>query len=326
MFNFVREKGNYSNKIEAEASDQNGNAAREEYERVLQMPSTANTARTHRQRTKPNISASSIRAKRSIPFDEKKFFAAASNNDVAILERMCLTPENINSVDQFGWTALMMAACEGHFDVVKFLVNRGANVTIADKQENTASSLASKKNHEEILRFLDEKADETICLSSDDDEACESKGTVDKIKRETFYCEDCKCQTIESDKKSHLTSTLHRLNDQNSHKFARHFGIPPSNVGFKMLVQQGWDRESGLGPEKCGQLYPVKTTLRKSRSGLGTRQPKTAKVTHFLPFDRSAIQSTYKPPPAEVIKTKRQLKAEKIRSQRKDRYLRKLLS
>lgn len=132
------------------------------------------------------------------------------------------------------------------------------------------------------------------------------------------------------DRKTHETSTLHRFNRTNTQSSVPHFGIPESNVGFQMLVQQGWNRDSGLGAEQNGRIYPIKTTLRKPRSGLGVRQCNKPKVTHFKPFDSDAIKSSIVAPPSAAkiasTKTKRQIRNEQLRSQRKDRYLRKILS
>lgn len=326
MYNFVKEKGDQPIKNSDDTQPVDGNVARETYEEIIRMPSTS--SKTNRTSKKKLSQPLNIRRKilQRTSFEPNKLFTAASSDDLSTLEKMDLRSGNLNITDQFGWTALMMASCEGYFDVVKFLVENGANLTIVDKQNNSALSIATKKNHQKIVSYLTRMEvatadDSTICISDDSDDT-----TLDQQKIVPFYCDDCNLTITQSDEKAHSTSTLHRLNAKEPHTFPRHFGIPESNVGFKMLLQQGWNRKSGLGPEQSGHLYPVKTTLRKSRSGLGVRQPKTAKITHFKPFDESAIRSIYKPAPIHIVKTKKQIKAEKQKTIRKNRHLRNLLS
>lgn len=331
MHRFVREKGEEA-VIEKRKRDQivieNGSVARETYENVLQMPSTS-TARCER----VSEDKARRRSKRhSLPFDENQLFLAATSNEVSTIERMMLNNRTINVTDQFGWTALMMAACDGHLDAVKVLFNRGAKIDIVNKQMDTALTLAEKKNHQSVVAFLNKTQCDTICLSSSDDEdvtirnkKTKREATHEKPHLETFYCDICQAEFSQTDRKSHAASTLHRFNRTDLQKAPRHFGIPETNVGFQMLLQQGWDRESGLGAERDGVIYPIKTTLRKPRSGLGTQQPNKPKVTHFKPFDSSAVKST-RAPSGRPASTKRQMRAQELRDKRKDRHLRKLLS
>ncbi|XP_055312170.1 G patch domain and ankyrin repeat-containing protein 1 homolog [Sitodiplosis mosellana] len=333
MHRFVRERGEET-VVEKQRKDriaiENGSGARETYENVLQMPSTSKTTRE---------SASKDRIRRrvkreSLAFDKNQLFLAATSNDVSTIERMTLNNRTVNVTDQFGWTALMMAACDGHLATVKVLFNRGAKIDIVNKQLETALDLAEKKNHQSVVNFLNGTQCETICLSSDDEEATIGDAITPKgvenasgarKTMESFFCDICQAEFSQTDRKSHAASTLHRFNRTDSQKPPRHFGIPETNVGFQMLLQQGWDRKSGLGAERDGVIYPIKTTLRKPRSGLGTQQPNKPKVTHFKPFDSDAIKPT-KPPSNRTVSTKRQMRAQEMKDKRKDRRLRKLLS
>ncbi|XP_031632817.1 G patch domain and ankyrin repeat-containing protein 1 homolog [Contarinia nasturtii] len=316
MFRFVKERGDEIISIKRQkfcVAVENESVAREMYESVLQIPSTS-TAPVKSQNNTEHRKSRRI----TLPFNKNKLFAAVVSNDVTTIEEMNITNRNVNVTDQFGWTALMMAVCDGHLDAVKVLIRRGANIDIENKQNDTALKLAEKRKHQLIIEFLKQKQTETIetiCLSSDDDQTSSQR----------FFCDICQTEFLQIDQKSHEASTLHRFNRENLSKSAPHFGIAESNVGFRMLMKQGWDRESGLGAKRDGIIYPIKTTLRKPRSGLGVRQPNKPKVTHFKPFDCDAIKSG-KPISIKHVKTKRQLRAEQLRTQRKDRQLRKLLS
>lgn len=327
MHRFVRGSGTSVDNVPAKRTTYtveiaDGQTARTEYEQVLEMPSIA------QQQHKPNEPKKGRYhrpLRKSVPFDKNQLFRAATANDVATIEQMKFTrPMLINACDQFGWTALMMASYEGHLDVIKVLLRLGADMNRANNQMETALTLAERAKHKKVVDFL-KHALEPICLSDSDDD------DDDDAAAKEYFCDICKTNVACNDRKTHETSTSHRFNRTDSLSTVPRFGIPESNVGFQMLVQQGWNRDHGLGPHQTGQMYPVKTTLRKPRSGLGVRQPNKPKVTHFKPFDCDAIKSIAAPPPASAAKltstkTKRQIRNEQSRARRKERYLRRILS
>lgn len=329
MYRFVREsETNVENiptkRIKHRIAIEDGQTARTEYENILQLPSTATSVQ--RKRHEKSVKLKNHRKSHiNVPFNKNRLFRAATTNDISTIEQMKIpSPMLINACDQFGWTALMMASYEGHLDVIKVLLRLGANINLQNNQKETAVTLAERAKHREVVDFLKQTL-EPICLSDsdDDDNADESM----KI----HFCDICQMEVAIDDRKSHETSTLHRFNCTDAQSTVPRFGIPESNVGYQMLVQQGWNRNNGLGPQQNGQMYPIKTTLRKPRSGLGVRQSNKPKVTHFKPFDCDAIKSTVAPPPPSAakltsIRTKRQIRNEQLRAQRKDRYFRKLLS
>lgn len=326
MYRFVKAKGDEEIERIKPTETQIANSkisARELYEDVLRMPSIS----SRKQNARTPVPEAKLRSRTSdrriATFDKVNFFKAAQSNDIQTLKKMYLNSLNVNLTDEFGWTALMMVSYEGHLDIVKLLIRSGAKIEFEDRQKNTAVTLATKKDHSNVVTFLEKtlelRKSKTVNLSSDEDEALKEEQS------NQIHCDECRINFEKSKEKEHLSSTLHRFNQTKSHKFTRHFGIPESNVGFRMMLRQGWNRDSGLGPEQNGVMYPIKTTLRKSRSGLGTRQPCTAKVTHFKAFDRNAIKAD-RAPPVQIITAKKQIKSDKMKTQRKDRYLRKLLS
>lgn len=316
MFNFIREKG-----VACETSRAfnhiDGETIKKTYDEIVNAPSTSSvTLSETTTKSQHRVCRNRTRPKR-VAFDEKRFFGAALKDDVAAMELIELSLENVNRRDQFGWTALMIAACEGSLNAVKFLLRKNADETVADGRGRTALLLAQCKGHSKIVQLLQK---DTIAISSSDEDETAKK----KPENSNFYCAVCDGNVAEVEQNRHLVSTLHRFNEKNAHKFARHFGIPDSNVGFRMMLRQGWNRQNGLGPQKDGHLYPVKTTIRKPRSGLGTQQPNPAKVTHFRPFDADAVKSLRPPQPPAT--TGRQIKRQKARDRQSERHLRNLLS
>lgn len=323
MLGFVEAAAVPTSDSETNVNNVNGIEARQTYENILQIPSTSSISSD---RAKTPVVPKRVRTKRKCPFDELAFFSAATNGHLDTLQRMNIDAMNVNRTDAFGWTALMMAACAGHLECVTILVHAGARRDYTDKHGHTAISLAEKEKQTDVAEYLhalNRLEEDVICLSSDDD--CESTRS-DANSVHTIHCALCELEFKEKEEVLHKTSTLHRFNDRTNQKTIRGFAIPESNVGYQMMLKQGWSGEHGLGCKKHGTLYPVKTVLRKPRSGLGVKQPAPAKVTHFHANDRTAVRAAKPPRPICAVKTKRQIRHEKERSQRRDRYLRRLLS
>lgn len=65
---------------------------------------------------------------------------------------------NPDKSDQFGNTALHLAAAKGHLTCVDFLVKFGANIFALDIDNHNPQQLAAINNRDEILRYLDAAA------------------------------------------------------------------------------------------------------------------------------------------------------------------------
>ncbi|KAJ6559966.1 ankyrin repeat-containing domain protein, partial [Mycena capillaripes] len=63
-------------------------------------------------------------------------------------------------VENEGWTPLHFAATNGHTQIVRFLVERHANVNLPEKGELTPVHIAARDGHADIVRLLvDHRAD-----------------------------------------------------------------------------------------------------------------------------------------------------------------------
>lgn len=245
----------------------------------------------------------------AMPFNEKEFFKAAMQNDSCLIERMIHSNlKFINTVDQYGWTALMMAACDGCSGSVNMLLEYGADTAIKDKKGYDALSLATKNHHAHIIKELQKQT--------------KPQNSAPDMMYEEFHCDLCNQKFKEITKNKHRCSTLHQLNIGNKYKYSTRYGIPDSNRGFQLMIKQGWDRDKGLGPNEDGKLYPVKTVIRKYRNGIGVEQ-QSAKVTHFGPNDLNAIKTRVNHPKSQ---TKRQLNKALHKNRIQERILRNELS
>ncbi|MCL6590462.1 MAG: ankyrin repeat domain-containing protein [Firmicutes bacterium] len=64
---------------------------------------------------------------------------------------------NINEKNNAGQTALMYAAEDGHLEIVKFLMEKGADLDAKDVNNETAFMKATQRGHTEIVRLLIDK-------------------------------------------------------------------------------------------------------------------------------------------------------------------------
>ena len=83
--------------------------------------------------------------------------AAGEGGNLAAVQRVLAKGIPINSTNSNGYTALMMAAYQGHLDIVRFLLASGADLSIKDRSGLTAMDWAKKnsyRNFDEIIALL----------------------------------------------------------------------------------------------------------------------------------------------------------------------------
>jgi len=67
---------------------------------------------------------------------------------------------DVDAKDQYGFTALHLAADRGYIDIVKILIAKGANLGIKDPDDLTAISLAQVAGHDDIVDYLEKYLEE----------------------------------------------------------------------------------------------------------------------------------------------------------------------
>ncbi|HSA34061.1 MAG TPA: ankyrin repeat domain-containing protein [bacterium] len=84
-----------------------------------------------------------------------EFVSAAREGDLNAVKAFYNTGGDINKPNARGQTALMWAAQRGHLEVVKFLVQLGANANAADTdRQEPVLMWATKKGHKAVVEFL----------------------------------------------------------------------------------------------------------------------------------------------------------------------------
>ncbi|CAL4059591.1 unnamed protein product [Meganyctiphanes norvegica] len=82
------------------------------------------------------------------------FFTAVVNGDMTRLEEIFDSGIDVNMTDVSGWTAVHMATCENHIDVVTWLLKKGANVHVRDKHGNSPLKIAVDTDQHKIIELL----------------------------------------------------------------------------------------------------------------------------------------------------------------------------
>lgn len=103
---------------------------------------------------------------------------------------------------------------------------------------------------------------------------------ISTIPTEPYYtCNQCNIKVLDSDKQSHQSSLSHQLLDTHNVVVPVSYPINASNKGYALLAKDGWELGKGLGKEETGQKYPIATTFKINRTGLGVEKGRK-RITH----------------------------------------------
>ncbi|CAG2169637.1 unnamed protein product [Oppiella nova] len=87
--------------------------------------------------------------------DSQSLVSAASVGDYGTVEYILSNNlEDVNGVNESGWTALLYAANYGHFNIIRHLIRHNANVNYQDSQGRTALMLAACNGHTRCIDAL----------------------------------------------------------------------------------------------------------------------------------------------------------------------------
>ncbi|KAI8047083.1 uncharacterized protein B0P05DRAFT_592847 [Gilbertella persicaria] len=108
---------------------------------------------------------------------------------------------------------------------------------------------------------------------------------------QTTYCPDCDLDILTSDYQRHLAGTAHMVSKPTTVETPDLLELNGKNIGFKMMVSQGWKYEGGLGPQQEGKRHPIATTLKQDRLGIGHQDTAKKAITHrYREIEKKAIE------------------------------------
>src|SRR5262245_28972362 len=88
----------------------------------------------------------------------EEFFAAARRGDIAVVKAFLEKGVNVNSKTRYGATALSYACDKGHAELVRLLIERGADVNVKDTfYGEVPLGWALSHGHAQIVKLLLEK-------------------------------------------------------------------------------------------------------------------------------------------------------------------------
>ena len=91
------------------------------------------------------------------------YFEAALNGDNTIVHQFIASGTDVNSSDNEGRTALMLASFNGHMEIVQDLIEKGANINQVDINNRSALMMASSGPFPEtVLVLLQHEADPNL--------------------------------------------------------------------------------------------------------------------------------------------------------------------
>ncbi|XP_050973276.1 peroxisomal NADH pyrophosphatase NUDT12 [Labeo rohita] len=93
----------------------------------------------------------------------RRFLDAASTGDVQTVSLMISqSRELLNRREEQGWSALMLAARNGHYDVAKVLLSSGCDTSVTNRSGQTALDVALFWGHRHIARLLSSNPDHDL--------------------------------------------------------------------------------------------------------------------------------------------------------------------
>ena len=79
---------------------------------------------------------------------------ASTENNIDLIKLLIEKGANINDKEVDGWTSLMIASVYGHKEIVELLIEKGANINDKNNENDTALILATDLGYVEIVKLI----------------------------------------------------------------------------------------------------------------------------------------------------------------------------
>jgi ankyrin repeat protein len=221
--------------------------------------------------------------------NKNEYFKAVQNSDFKTVKSYLSRGFDVNTIDSFNWSGLMIAVGESNTEIVKLLLDFNAKYSITDKAGNDVFKIARRKNNEEIYEILLNHS------SKIKDESCNEIIVNEESTEIQEYCEKCDKIFSSKEKSSHLTSIIHIINenekDPNAKLSCMNYHVKNNDKGYQLLMKEGWNQLTGLGSNEQGRKFPIKAVAKYDRLGIGIenemKQNKYANNLNILRLKRN---------------------------------------
>lgn len=257
--------------------------------------------------------SASLETKHCLTRDEAEtalLFGSQHGDEEMVKKAIASGSCDVNCVDSFLWTALMCACQAGHARIAEILLESGASWrNNVDKCGRNALDLAQLSGFSDIVVLL---------RGSCKDVRGGRRRKRARTKPAPYWCSECDLDVTDGIRHEHRNSTVHQFSSRHRTgvKPRPHYVLKHSNVGYQMMLRDGWTDDKGLGADSQGRWYPIKTVLKRDRKGLGAVCD-SPRVTHFRPFDATAVEGSS----AAVDAAKQMTKKDFLRNRERDRQL-----
>ncbi|CAJ0760086.1 2913_t:CDS:2, partial [Entrophospora sp. SA101] len=105
------------------------------------------------------------------------------------------------------------------------------------------------------------------------------KNFEDNNSNNKIYCKDCEIWVEESIFDQHVHGTAHLVTSKDLNDAVPDpIILNETNIGFRMLRDQGWSYDKGLGINEQGPRHPISTRIKNDKYGIGINPSKIQKL------------------------------------------------
>jgi ankyrin repeat protein len=286
QINFIKESTTYWTNAELD-----GNSIKQFYEELVENEQNANASVQEQVATQQKaievikLPPRDFFKSKTVKQIEAEYLKAAETNDVEVIQNYIESGFNINAVDAYKWSALMIAIYAINLEVVEILLHNKCDLTVQDSAGNNAIKLAFKKYDKRVIDLLLKYAVKT---EKDDSKQHEPQTSVTTTTSAPQHCTHCNvAYDVHS---NHMSSIVHLVNEYEKNPDFKckilSYKLDETNKGFQMLIKNGWSANSGLGVNEDGRMNPVKAVQKLDRLGFGSQQSEkaTKSVKFFQPL------------------------------------------
>ena len=265
--------------------------------------------------------------------DVESFVNAAKGSDVAKIQEFLQAGENVNAKNELGNTALHYAAASGNSDMVKFLLENGADANIANDKGWTPLAIAEKKKFGDIVNMFqsaqnNKDLSDLVAKASENAKVVEQK--VGDVKEKTLAkAQEIKENTsakVENIKKETVNNVQAKKAEVKENVADKIAEVKENVTSAKQETAQKVEAAKEVAQNKIAEAEKsvektVSTTAENVKSAENKVETKAKEVvaTAVAPVAQESAKTEVKAEPKEDVKTesKAEVKAEEPKAEPK---------